>query len=58
LWEKNWDILLRVLHSEDFPILRGAQEAMQSSDVGPMVLGKNELSNHIFRRETHKLLGI
>jgi phenylpropionate dioxygenase-like ring-hydroxylating dioxygenase large terminal subunit len=57
LWEKNWDILLRVLHAEDFPILRGTQEAMQSRDVGPMVLGKNELSNHIFRRETQRLLG-
>ncbi|MGC4934785.1 aromatic ring-hydroxylating oxygenase subunit alpha [Gordonia sp. DT30] len=57
LWEKNWDILLRVLHAEDFPILRGTQEAMQSSDTGRMVLGKNELANHIFRRETLKLLG-
>jgi phenylpropionate dioxygenase-like ring-hydroxylating dioxygenase large terminal subunit len=56
LWEKNWDILLRVLHAEDFPILRGVQQAMESADVGPMVLGKNEIANHIFRRETLRLL--
>jgi phenylpropionate dioxygenase-like ring-hydroxylating dioxygenase large terminal subunit len=56
LWEKNWDILLRVLHAEDFPILRGVQQAMESADAGPMVLGKNEIANHIFRRETVRLL--
>lgn len=56
LWEKNWDILLRVLHAEDFPILRDTQSAMQSKDVGPMLLGRNELSNQIFRRETLRLL--
>jgi phenylpropionate dioxygenase-like ring-hydroxylating dioxygenase large terminal subunit len=56
-WDKNWDILLRVLHAEDFPILRQTQQAVESADAGPLVLGKNELSNHIFRRETFRLLG-
>ncbi|GAA4474965.1 aromatic ring-hydroxylating dioxygenase subunit alpha [Rhodococcus olei] len=56
LWEKNWDILLRVLHAEDFPIMRGIQAAMQSGDVAPMYLGKNELANQIFRRELFALL--
>jgi len=56
LWEKNWDILIRVLHEEDFPILRGTQAALESRDAKPMTLGHNELANHIFRRETNRLL--
>jgi phenylpropionate dioxygenase-like ring-hydroxylating dioxygenase large terminal subunit len=56
LWEKNWNILLRVLHAEDFPILRNSQTAMGSADVAPMMLGHNEVANHIFRREMAKLV--
>jgi phenylpropionate dioxygenase-like ring-hydroxylating dioxygenase large terminal subunit len=55
-WDRNWEILLQVLHGEDFPILVDTQAAMGSADVGPMLLGKNELANQIFRRETHRLL--
>jgi len=55
LWEKNWDILQGVLYDEDFPLLRGSQAAMESANAGPMLLGRNELVNHIFRRELHKL---
>jgi phenylpropionate dioxygenase-like ring-hydroxylating dioxygenase large terminal subunit len=55
LWEKNWDILQAVLYDEDFPLLRGSQAAMESANAGPMLLGRNELVNHIFRRELHKL---
>ena len=58
LWDKNWDILLRVLHAEDFPILRNSQTALKSADVGPMTLGHNEIANHIFRRETARLLNV
>ena len=42
-----------VLYDEDFPLLRGSQEAMKSVNAGPMLLGRNELVNHIFRRELH-----
>ncbi|GAA2736667.1 aromatic ring-hydroxylating oxygenase subunit alpha [Actinocorallia aurantiaca] len=56
LWEKNWDILLRVLHAEDFPILRGTQAAVESANTAPMTLGRNELANHIFRREVERML--
>ena len=55
-WEKNWEILLAVLHSEDFPLLRNSQRGMGSADAGDMVLGRNEVANHVFRRETQKLL--
>jgi phenylpropionate dioxygenase-like ring-hydroxylating dioxygenase large terminal subunit len=55
LWEKNWDILQGVLYDEDFPLLRGSQAAMESANAGPMLLGRNELVNHIFRRELRKL---
>ncbi|NMO03694.1 Rieske 2Fe-2S domain-containing protein [Gordonia sp. TBRC 11910] len=56
LWDKNWDILLAVLHSEDFPLLRESQRGMASADAGGMMLGRNEVANQVFRRETRKLL--
>jgi phenylpropionate dioxygenase-like ring-hydroxylating dioxygenase large terminal subunit len=55
-WEKNWEILLTVLHSEDFPLLRNSQQGMGSADAGDMLLGRNETANQVFRRETKKLL--
>ncbi|OBJ38364.1 aromatic-ring-hydroxylating dioxygenase subunit alpha [Mycobacterium colombiense] len=56
LWEKNWQILLTVLHSEDFPLLRNCQQALASADAGDMLLGRNEVANQVFRRETTKLI--
>jgi phenylpropionate dioxygenase-like ring-hydroxylating dioxygenase large terminal subunit len=56
LWNKNWEILLAVLHNEDFPLLRNSQRGMASSDAGDMLLGRNETANQVFRRETKKLL--
>ncbi|MBM7367401.1 aromatic ring-hydroxylating oxygenase subunit alpha [Gordonia hydrophobica] len=56
LWSKNWDILLAVLHNEDFPLLRGSQRGMASADAGDMMLGRNEIANQVFRRETRRLV--
>lgn len=56
LWNKNWEILLAVLHNEDFPLLRGSQRGLASADAGQMLLGRNEVANQVFRRETRKLL--
>ncbi|MFZ0716399.1 aromatic ring-hydroxylating oxygenase subunit alpha [Mycobacterium sp.] len=56
VWEKNWNILIAVLHEEDFPLLRGSQAGMESANAGPLVLGRNEIVNHIFRRELRRLL--
>jgi phenylpropionate dioxygenase-like ring-hydroxylating dioxygenase large terminal subunit len=56
LWSKNWQILLDVLHAEDFPLLRDSQRGMTSASAGPMMLGRNEVANQVFRRETQKLL--
>ncbi|HVW44867.1 MAG TPA: aromatic ring-hydroxylating dioxygenase subunit alpha [Amycolatopsis sp.] len=55
-WEKNWQILLDVLHQEDFPLLRSSQVAMFSEDAGPMLYGRNETGNQVFYREVQKLL--
>lgn len=55
-WEKNWQILLTVLHEEDFPLLRNSQRGLASADAGEMLLGRNETSNQVFRREIKKLL--
>jgi phenylpropionate dioxygenase-like ring-hydroxylating dioxygenase large terminal subunit len=55
VWEKNWKILLDVLHQEDFPLLRGSQAAMASADAGGMLLGRNEVVNQIFHRELRRL---
>ena len=55
-WEKNWQILLAVLHNEDFPLLRNSQRGMGSADAGEMLLGRNETANQLFRREIKKLL--
>jgi phenylpropionate dioxygenase-like ring-hydroxylating dioxygenase large terminal subunit len=56
IWDKNWAILQQVLYDEDFPLLRGAQAAMESASAGPMLLGRNELVNQIFRRELRRLM--
>jgi phenylpropionate dioxygenase-like ring-hydroxylating dioxygenase large terminal subunit len=56
LWDKNWEILLAVLHQEDFPLLRLSQAAMGSADGGDMILGRNEVANLVFHRETRRLL--
>ena len=56
-WDKNWEILLTVLHREDFPLLRGSQAALASADAGGMVLGRNEVVNQVFHRELRKLVG-
>lgn len=56
LWTKNWDILIDVLHNEDFPLLRSAQRGLVSADAGGMLLGRNEVANQLFRRETRKLV--
>jgi phenylpropionate dioxygenase-like ring-hydroxylating dioxygenase large terminal subunit len=58
VWEKNWKILLSVLHSEDFPLLRNSQRGMASADAGDMLLGRNEAANQVFRREIAKLLAV
>ncbi|WP_312871783.1 aromatic ring-hydroxylating oxygenase subunit alpha [Amycolatopsis acididurans] len=55
-WEKNWQILLDVLHQEDFPLLRSSQVAMFSEDAGEMLYGRNETGNQVFHREVQKLL--
>ncbi len=56
LWNKNWEILLAVLHQEDFPLLRDSQQGMGSADAGDMLLGRNEIANQVFRRETKRLV--
>ena len=56
LWDKNWQILLAVLHNEDFPLLRNSQRGMASKDAGDMMLGRNETANQVFRRGTKMLL--
>jgi phenylpropionate dioxygenase-like ring-hydroxylating dioxygenase large terminal subunit len=56
LWDKNWDILLAVLHNEDFPLLRRSQIGMASADAGDMVLGRNEVANQVFRRGVSQLV--
>ena len=57
LWEKNWKILIAVLHQEDFPLLRSSQQGLGSADAGGMVLGRNEVANQVFHRELRKLTG-
>ena len=56
IWNKNWEILIAVLHQEDFPLLRDSQRGMGSADAGDMLLGRNEIANQVFRRETKKLV--
>ncbi|WP_433506245.1 aromatic ring-hydroxylating oxygenase subunit alpha [Pseudonocardia halophobica] len=56
LWAKNWRIMISIIHDEDFPILAGSQRAMRSQDAGTMLLGRNELGNHLFRRELDRLV--
>lgn len=54
-WERNWTILLDVLHGEDFPLLRKVQQALLSGDAATMIYGRNEVGNQLFYRELHRL---
>ena len=56
IWDKNVEILVAVLHNEDFPILRNSQQAMASANAGNMLLGQNEVANQVFRRSIQSLL--
>ncbi|GAA0606107.1 SRPBCC family protein [Sporichthya brevicatena] len=56
LWDKNWEILLAVLHAEDFPLLRASQTGMGSKDAGTMVMGRNETANQVFHREVRRIM--
>src|SRR3546814_16929077 len=55
LWDKNWQILLDVLHQEDFPVLRNSQKGMQSADAGRMMLGRNVMANQGFSRPVREM---
>ncbi|NMO03711.1 aromatic ring-hydroxylating dioxygenase subunit alpha [Gordonia sp. TBRC 11910] len=56
-WAKNWGLLIAILHDEDFPILDGSQRSMNNLDAGPMLLGRNEIASHLFRRLVDDLIG-
>ncbi|MCF8571323.1 aromatic ring-hydroxylating dioxygenase subunit alpha [Gordonia sp. HY002] len=56
-WAKNWGLLIAILHDEDFPILDGSQRSMNNLDAGPMLLGRNEIASHMFRRLIADLIG-
>ena len=56
IWDKNVEILVVVLHNEDFPILRDSQVAMDSASAGNMLLGRNEVANQVFRRAIQELV--
>ncbi|MGW0040878.1 aromatic ring-hydroxylating oxygenase subunit alpha [Rhodococcus sp. NPDC003348] len=55
-WAKNWNILISILHDEDFPILDSSQRSMNSLDAGEMLLGRNEIASHLFRRRIDELI--
>jgi len=56
-WDKNWHILQVVLTGEDFPILRGIQQAYGNATITPTILGRNEMLNQTFHREIARLRG-
>jgi phenylpropionate dioxygenase-like ring-hydroxylating dioxygenase large terminal subunit len=58
IWSRNWTILMDVIRDEDFPIARNTQRALESADAGPLLIGRNEIANHIFHRELGKLLEV
>jgi phenylpropionate dioxygenase-like ring-hydroxylating dioxygenase large terminal subunit len=57
-WDKNWQILIDVLTGEDFPLLRASQQALESADAGELLIGRNEVVNQIFHRETQRLVAL
>ena len=56
-WDKNWDILEKVLLGEDFPLLRGIQRAYANQAATATILGRNEVLNQAFHREVARLRG-
>ena len=56
-WNKNWRILEDVLLGEDFPLLRGIQQAYTNQAATATLLGRNEVLNQAFHREVARLRG-
>jgi len=54
-WDKNWHILETVLLGEDFPLLRGIQQAYANRAATATVLGRNEVLNQAFHREVARM---
>jgi nitrite reductase/ring-hydroxylating ferredoxin subunit len=55
-WERNWEINMDILRDEDFPIARNTQRALQSAGAGELLIGRNEVANHVFHRELRRLV--
>jgi nitrite reductase/ring-hydroxylating ferredoxin subunit len=56
IWTRNWEINMDILRDEDFPIARGTQRAVESANAGPLIVGRNEVANHVFHRELRTLI--
>ncbi|WP_433506312.1 aromatic ring-hydroxylating oxygenase subunit alpha [Pseudonocardia halophobica] len=49
-WDKNWNILIRVLQDEDIVVNESLQKAVSNTDIGPLYFGRNEIANQHFHR--------
>jgi len=50
LWDKNYDILVKTVISEDLPLNRNLQVAVRGRGLPPLILGRNEMGNQVFHR--------
>lgn len=55
-WEKNWDIVERVLRDEDLALCRDLQHAAANNDTAALVFGRNEIANQHFHRWYRKAI--
>jgi phenylpropionate dioxygenase-like ring-hydroxylating dioxygenase large terminal subunit len=56
IWEKNWDILMKVVKDEDLPLNKLLQESAQSAHAPSLIFGRNEVANQLFHRQLDELL--
>jgi phenylpropionate dioxygenase-like ring-hydroxylating dioxygenase large terminal subunit len=56
LWEKNWDILMRVVRDEDLPLNELLQDSAAAPHAPPLLFGRNEIGNQLFHRQLDELL--
>ena len=56
MWDKNWDILMKVVRDEDLPLNRQLQISAEDPFAPAHLLGRNEIANQQFHRQVDELI--
>jgi phenylpropionate dioxygenase-like ring-hydroxylating dioxygenase large terminal subunit len=57
-WERNFDLLLKTVEEEDFPVGEGVQQSFRSGAQSHITFGRNEPALHHFHKTIRKALNL